>query len=451
MERILKISDEICSFIRNRIPNRYGLFRTEQFNGKLEWVSNRCDPDDFGDFAPFMLWFDRVAGKSSNTRWLERQLGLLNSLLRQKSGFYYPFSDGRRRVKQSNIFPVYPQSHLDLILGVNIMYRLTKDRAYLEINRGLCDGIIRYAISRRGFVHGAVIPGLHLHFPRLGYLRYKPQVSGVFIEELTNFYEISRKDAYLEAAKRMAKAWLNTKTFMRHGLFADQVYPLTNREVSTARISKENTNMIYGLIRLYEISGEEWVKGGILKCLKALELYRDAQKVYQKVFDTKLDRIVDGNVSITHNHMVLGALIDAYLVLKDRKYLKSAEESADFWIRTQSKNGLFLGCEKGQEKWNYCNIDSHSDFIVILSRLYGLTKRERYMRSIKKAAYALGLFKSGEVFYKIADYETGNILCRTNELKFLGGALKGLLSAYTVLNNVKKIDKETLRLLVRDR
>ncbi len=451
MNKILGVSEEICSFIRDKIPNKFGLFRTEQFNENGEWVSSRCDPDDLGDFAPFMVWFDNITGRHENTRWVEGQFKLMKLVLRQKSGFYYPFAEGGKKAGQSNLLPVYPQGHLDLILGFNILYRLTKNMDYMQANRDLCKGIVRYALSRKGFVYGAVIPKLHLYFPRLGFLRYKPQVSGVFIEELTNFYEISRDECCLDAAKKITKAWSGTKTFERYGLFADQVYPVINREAGTATISKENTNMIYGLLRLYEISGEEWVRDMALKCLKGLELFRDSEGTYQKVFDTKRDSISNNKVSITQNHMVLGALIDAYIILKDKEYLKSAEKCADFWIRTQSENGLFMSCKKNQEKWNQCDIDSHSDFIVVLSRLHGLTGKEKYIKSIRKAVGAIGLFRSNRVFYKIADYKTGNILHRINELKFLGGTLKGLLSAYTVLNNVKKIDKETLRLLLRDR
>jgi len=418
---ILKTAEEICSFIRDKVPNKFGLFRTEEFSDK--W-SDRCDPDDFGDFAPFVLWLDKITGKDLNRKWIERQMELMDSL-RQKSGFYYPFSNGGKKVRQSNWSPIYPQSHLDLILGFNILYKLTKNQRYLQASRRLCDGVMKYAISNSGFVHGAVIPVLHLHLPKLGYLRYKPQVSGVFIEEFTNFYEFTREETYLNAAKRMAEAWLNTKSFKKYGLFPDQVYPITGMEAGTSTLGKENTNMICGLLRLYEVSGDENLKDKILKWLYGLEFFGSGW-VYQKVFDRKRGRIIDKEVSIIQNHMVMGALLDVSIILKDKQYLKFAEECANYWLNQEPN-------------WD---IDSHADLITMLSRIYDLTGK--YKRSIRELAEDMEKFRSGGIFYKLKGGSMG-------ELKYLGGALKGLLSAYTVLNNIKTTDKGTLRLLRRDR
>ncbi len=52
---ILDFSKGLCRFIREKVPNEHGLFRTEAFDVDAEfWFTDRCDPDDIGDFAP--LW-----------------------------------------------------------------------------------------------------------------------------------------------------------------------------------------------------------------------------------------------------------------------------------------------------------------------------------------------------------------------------------------------------------
>lgn len=449
---ILRILDEMCSFIRTSVPNRHGLFRTEEYNAETrKWASDRCDPDDLGDFAPFMVWFDKVTKRKTNTIWVEKQFGLLNSLLKQKSGFYYPFSDGGKRVKQSNILPAYPQNHFDLPLGLNLLYRLTGNKAYYEANRGIFNAIRRYALSRKGFLYGSVIPGLHLYFPRYGFMRHKPQIPGTIIEELVNFYELGKEKHYLNMAARMAGAWLNTKSFRRYGLFPDQVYPYINKEAGTATISKENVNMVYGLIRLYRATNEEHLRDAVTKALKGLSLFRTPENAYYRTFDLRTGRILDRRITIVENHGVLGALLDAYLALGDSSYLRLAERGADFWIKTASGKGLFQELKKGQPGWDKCEIHSHSDFLTIVARLYLLTKKKKYASVLARGVETLGLFKGRNGFCGVVDYRTGRILHKENELKLLGDVLKYLLSTYTLLNKTNEIDKETLNLLMRDR
>ena len=146
MKEITRLAGEMCDFIREKVPNEHGFFRTEAYDVKtLEWSSENCDPDDVGDFAPFMVWYDMVTGGRENIEWVRNQVSMLNSGMMQRSGFYYPFSINGAGLKKYDIFPVYPQNHVDTLLGMNLLHRLTRDKLYLESAGRISSAIMRYA------------------------------------------------------------------------------------------------------------------------------------------------------------------------------------------------------------------------------------------------------------------------------------------------------------------
>ena len=256
----------------------------------------------------------------------------------------------------------------------------------------------------------------------------------------------------LLAAGKMASAWLSTKTFGRHGLCAEQVYPFTGREaVRRVRIAKENTNFLCGLIRLLEVSGDGNLEGAVRKGLDGLRMFLDGECRFGRLIDTESGKVTDPCPRIFENHAAMGVFMDAYLVLHDKKYLEVAEGCAEAWIALQSGDGLYPMLADESLGWNICEIDPHLDFVTALCRLYPLAKKGRYKRSIKAGALAARQFVHDGRVYKKVDFRIGKPMDKMNELKFLGGSIKGLLSAHTALDGVRKIDKESLRMLMRDR
>ncbi len=450
---LMSLAGKAVSFIREKVPNEHGLFRTEGYDvEKNVWDSERCDPDDYGDFAPFMAWHDIVAGKKSSLRWLSGQLSLLNSRLRQKQGLYYPFSAGDSQVRQSGFSPVYAQNHVDFILAGNLLYNLLGDRGYLDAARSACDAISRHSISGKGFVYGASIPALHLYYPKYGFLRHKPEVSGIFIEEFSNLYDNSGEEAYLETAKRMAGAWMGTEAFRKFGICCDQVYPFINREATdTCTLGKMNTNFSCGLIRLASLSKDRRMAEASERNLRGLDLFRNEEGSFHLAVSARTGKVQRRVIRIVQNHMAMGALLDSYEATRKNDRLEKAAACMDYWLDRQSDSGLFqmLGERKG--KWMECDIDTHADILTILGRFFLITKKRKYRDAVAKGAKAFSLFEGGDSFYRLVDLRTGKPIGTRNELKFLGGFLKGVMSSYTTLNNIRKIDKEGLRLLMRDR
>lgn len=450
---LINVTEETCNFIRKRIPNKWGLFRTESFDvEKNIWTSEVCDPDDFGDFAPFMAWHDVVTGHDENLKWISRQFDLLNSVLKQKSGLYYPFSAGERRVSQSNIFPIYPQNHVDFILGCNLLYMLLHEGKYLDGAITACDAIAKHAISRKGFVYGAVIPALNMYYPKFGYLRHKAAVSGIFIEEFSNLYSLTKNAFYLENAKRMADAWTGTETFQRYGICCDQVSPLLNRQASQAcTLGKMNTNLSNGLIRLCEVSGDKGLEEIVEKNMRGLTLFKNEDNSYSAQVNAKSGKIHDTEVQQVQNHMIMGTFLDAFEVLGKHEYLEMAEDCMDFWLGQQQKTGFFPMKLSKTGNWNVCDMDTHSDITVIMCRLYLITKKPKYRNAVKRSVESFRFFVEKGKIYKEADLLTGKRVSNAGELKYLGGFLKGLVSSCTILKDIKKVDRNLLRLLMRDR
>jgi uncharacterized protein YyaL (SSP411 family) len=453
MKEFIKFAEIMCDFIMKNIPNQHGFFRTEPYNVEtLEWTSEKCDPDDVGDFAPFMAWYDKITGGMENIEWVEKQVRMLNSKMMQHSGFYHPFSINGVGLKKLRIFPSYPQNHADTLIGMNMLYQLTGNKLFFESARKLCNAIMNYAVSGKGFVYGSVIPALHLYYPKFGFLRHKPQISGVFIEELSNFYRITGNKELLLVAEKMANAWLSTKTFKKYGVCAEQVYPFIGKEaVNRAKIAKENTNFLYGLIRLLEVSENAELERSVKIGLAGLSRYLDKRGAFGMFIDTKSGKVRDSCPCMCANHMAIGVFIDAHIVLGEKEYLEIAEKCADLWVGLQLRNGLYPTFLDKRPECNICEIDPHLDFVTALCKLYLLVKRGKYKKSIKSGALAAGHFVRNGMIYNKVDFISGKPVDKMNELKFLGGALKGLMSAYTVLNDVQKVDKELLRMLMRDR
>jgi hypothetical protein len=366
----------------------------------------------------------------------------------QPTGFYYRFSDGSVASPRFSFKPVYIQNHVDTLLGLGLLYLLTSNRNYLSSLERMCNSTIRYAISGNGFLYGSVIPWLRTPFLKPGFLRHKPQVSGIFIEELANAYVLIKSPNYLGAAEKMARAWINTESFRKFGVCVDNYYPLINRPATRyARISKENVNFMTGITRLLEVGNQEWLKGPVSRCVSGLGLFRNSEGAFYSRLDSVSGKVSEKDIGVAEAHMAMGALLDAHIVLKSKEPLKMAEECAEFWIGMQESNGLFP-TYAGKEK---CEIDPHMDFVTILSRLYMMKKKKEHKDSLIEGALAISNFMIKEAYCKTVSAKTGKPMLRSNELKFLGGALKGLMSAYTAISGGGNLGKMTLRLIMRDR
>jgi len=147
----------------------------------------------------------------------------------------------------------------------------------------------------------------------------------------------------------------------------------------------------------------------------------------------------------------MDVLMNAYRILKDESYLERATECAGFWMSRQQQTGLFP--EGGSEgAWYGCNLDSHADITVALSKIYCVKGGVKYKRALRSAAKSFGLFlcDNGAV-YDVIDARDGKPMEKLGETKMIGGGVKGMMCTNTVLEGGNIMKGEKYRLLTRDR
>ncbi len=448
--KLLDVAQEACRFIRNCSPNSAGLMRTERFVVKEKrWLTDFSDCDDFGDIAPFMAWTDMASKKEVNKEWVDGQFRLMRRLLMQESGFFSPYKGSG--VRKSVLTPSYPLNNMDLLLGMNIMRALGRGEMYREGFLSLCDAFVRYAINGKGFVRNALLPILRLYYPRRGYLGFKPVASGVCMEYLADAFSLTGEGRYADASMKLAKGFTSTAAFRKSSLFADNVYPLTYGQSAISSLTKSNTSMANGLLRLFEVTGDEAVRDLAVKALEGIGKLSSADGSFYKSYDIAEGRIASRKVEKCDNQSAMDVLINAYSILGEKSYLERAMECAGFWMSRQEETGLFP--EGGDEgRWYACNMDSHADITVSLSKIYCLKGGRKYKKSISSSASSFGAFMcdNGAV-YDVLDARDGKPIEPMCETKMIGGGIKGMMTAFTVLDGVNVMKGEKYRLLTRDR
>ncbi len=443
---ILNSCKKIVDFISNSKDHRLGIVMSTYFDGESgEWTNRRCSFDDIGDYLHYVVWYGQTAGKD----YVNFAMDQINAWQKVKSpfGFYLEYFPDRGVPGLKALQPVSMYQNQDALVGLLTLYRMTKNDLFLDKTTELCNSISKYAVSPIGFVYNKFIPYLKLPL----FKHHKSEIDGLIIEELCELYGFTRNEKYLNTAKKIAKAWMNKNP---KGLFLDRVVPILNTSWGkTATMMKSNTNMLFGLIALYEVSKDRVIKKRItslLDSIQKMQLYRGGFAKSAKISD---NTIIDNTVELTQNFAVIDVFLEAYRVFKNEEYLEIATNCAKYWMgRQDRKTGLFPERVEGQKDWYFAKLDQNSDLIVELLKLYEITKKKTFLESAEKAA--AGIMKHHQTkttFAKIVDYRNGRIIKSENEIKYLGGLLKALLLTYHVLNGGKIYRNKTVYSLVRDR
>ncbi len=376
---------------------------------------------DLGDYAPFVYW----AGKSyKNDDWIEWSLNQAKSSLR--------FQDREGFFKISNIQDLNSQS--DAFLGLNLMYLLSKDADLLEAAKRFASNL--KDLSSGGFIPVQVLPG-GIKAPLS-----MPSYSGLYIEELCNLYSITKEKHWLELAETMGYSWVNSSFFSEMGLFSFQ--RLGNRifevplnivlgsrklNLNTAMTMKGNTNMAFGLLRLYFLTNNDIFAA-------ALEKWRVGVLSKLKIGDV-FGSFWDGSSkqsSLASNH----AMIDIFIQFEklSKGSIEIAKRCADAWL-AKMKNGLvpegfsesvYLFDRGIYVNKNISRLDSQTDFAVILLKLYKECGDRKYLEAAKtlvKSVISQHSYK--EAFCEFVNVESLEKSGFLIESKYIALLLKPLL------------------------
>jgi len=317
---------------------------------------------DFGDVLPFMNRFGRGA-------FVKAQIEAARPFL--SSGLYQ--SNGRIRLFSNH----------DWLLGLLELFRATEEQPFLD---KAADGA--RTLIGSFFVGGLLIDeNVSWRHPKSWLCAASP-FNGGYIELWNELHGETGDRIFLESAKALAAGWIGTPGFRQHGIFARTLCAysrLLDRALRPAarmkaRLFKDNTNLVWGLLDLYAATGDDRWRAAIEKWLSGFEAHFFNDGMVFLWLDNKLCG-QDATLRAAFSTIDLLCDLAAGGIVADRA-LGLAERIAHRWVETQWENGLFpenSGCE-------FDHLDSNVDMAIALMKLAGMTGQEKYAVAARRAA-----------------------------------------------------------------
>ena len=342
---------------------------------------------DLGDILPFLDAFGEHA-------IVDEQLELAKAHLWR--GLYQ--RDGRVELFLNH----------DWLLGLLDLARRRDDGAILDMVRE-ASATLRSTLMRRGFLIDEV--------PEFGgaMARLWPAspFNGGFIELWVEEAELTGEAAPLDAARRLGEAWIGTETFRAHGLFEARrsvrlpALQRVGRQLSglRARLFKDNTNLLWGLLTLGEATGEPHWRAAVDRWLEG---FRDHFFGGGMPF-AYVDRHLRGHDrSLKAAFSALDLLTDLHAAgVGEGRALDLAREVAASWLALRWDSGLFPAAPGADRD----HLDANVDMAVALVKLAALAPdvadeaveaaavcRDAVLRHhLTPAGYAIAVGPSGAV------------------------------------------------------
>lgn len=348
--------------------------------------------DDLGDFIPFTSYFEDEIAQSHIT-YLE---------------------DNIEKVYFDNAF-----AYSDFILGLIWYGKIKDDYSRTGELARLYERKFWDLYSRKGHLYS---------YRRMGKtLSILNTLDSTFIEMYTELDRIFPGE-YRERTMSIYRQLCQNSSFKKQGLLPEMInyspwlYPLKlffSSRFSRVVVMKNNTNFGFGLLDLYRLTGDADVLTHFDRLFEGITHHViDEEGAHNYPFEK--DR-----ASLLASFAVIDLLCDAAECFGDDKYLSEAKKLANTWCARQSeKTGLFpkfVGADKSY-------LDSESDMIVALCKLYQLTGDERYFKSAEKALQGIFNHHRGEYGYILeVNIYTGEPINGSYKTKFNALLLKPII------------------------
>lgn len=414
-------ANEICKLITEKYIGKEGLvLASYNIDGTIK--DRHLTIQDFGDFFPFLLYFDHID-------FVDKQIEISSSHLWK--GLY---------VENGLILP--PKNH-DYLFGLIEYYKTTKDQKMLDLLEEKMSNFVKY-LMKDNMVCNYFYPKYRLRIP------VSDPITGGFIELFLEMYELTKDDRYLNIAQNTAYAWLNNDFFKIFGLFPSK--NVINSEFLSklyrkihpnpiVTMFKTNTNLMYSIVMLYRITNNSIYKEAILKWVDSIKTNMFDEAIYSHWSPDKGKQ----KVELLMNFPVLDLLCDIYYFVENSKdILDFANKIAKFWISHQFPLGLF----PNSPFENRDNLDCQTDFMIALMKLYELSDNKIYKASVDKCFNAVIDYHYTINGYVLSVNKKGDIVDSTISTKY--NAL--LLKPFILYIENKKIYEDTyLYDIVKDR
>tara|TARA_Y100000590_G_scaffold449252_1_gene587091 strand:- start:14677 stop:16071 length:1395 start_codon:yes stop_codon:yes gene_type:complete len=418
--------------------------------------------DDIGDTSPFAYYvYDNY--NTNNKDQIDLYTKNVISKYQQKNGLF--ITNQNLDKKNSRYLKIYNSDKMsDISLGLNLMFKLTKDQFYLDSSIKFFNGLEKLNIINHSIA-----------YMKWGIIKtpfFSGKWDGLYIEEKVNLYNLTNDYKYIDSALQHSNYWINSKFFNTHGLFSFEsnlfVKPLIRPvfklalgiPFDSAMSSKANANLIFGLTELYLVTKNPKLKEALIKWVESTEkLFMHPEGYFYSFWSKK-----DGQkyVFLGNDHAMVDALIGIYQATGFENAFTIAIKNVDYWLSQQTEEGYFNQGVEGEKvtfaKWVKGNhpkmtrLDTLTDYGVMLLKVYELTGDKKYFIACKKMISALLKYSSyGKAYVDVINTRTLKKKDFMVETKFLFLLTKLFLSFDLINNNGSIYNNSVFKSLIRDR
>lgn len=430
-------------------------------SGKV--VDPKPNDDELGDYVQSFVWLGKHLGLPKYLQWG------INHVIASLKKFFIMINKGR----------IWVVPEADRIIGPVHVLLITKKNEIAKYIDDYFSLLFRLAVARNGLLWNKTNNRFFLKSPVAD-----PMVTGNHIELLCQLYLHFNKKYYFDLAHRLIIPWLSDRNFFSYGIYIrrpigvggiisnflkDTLHkcPVLGQHVGghpsyVARITKQNTHMLFGLLRFYQITKRVDVKIMINRFFETvLNQMKHSSGLYYHAFDIKLKQAF--HLDILSCISLIELAIDTYKEFGDSSYLSIAEDAANALLQFKDRRGLIPQCPVPKEvnnrlarlyysgmPVNYLfNLDPQVDFFVNLIKLYDCTNDQFILESATKLAESIiHYFKFGQGFAEILlDKQPCNVV-RT---KYLGLLLKLFIAIIGLKNDISILNNSDLALVCQDR
>jgi len=443
----------IYELILDRYTDDQGMlvYRINSNTGEI--VDRNILVSDFGDYIQNFYYLGMISGRKEICDWSLKHIVTAAKIYQDKSGFFWT---NKRKIIVSIC------NNADTFEGLSTLYHISKEKKILKIIKKFVRGIEKKC-DQNGYLPAKFYGPLNWPFAHSDY-------SGNFVEELVLLSQETGEKGNRDLAEKLSRSWINSnyfnkvgliqKTIVRPSFYQDLVKivcRLRGKNLLNSVLVKSNTNLISGILQLWETESEPSKKKQYKKKIdqwkNGVEMHCEYNGYYFGRFDSQKNERKEYKRPLPDNHHVLAAYADIYYFCKDPEYLSLLKKGCDFWMSHQKKTGLFpeSPIQKGHNS-KRAIIDSNLDLSIVLLKAHSLTGDNKYFSSAKNCINSMiKYFKNEYGYNEIVNVDTGDSLGNSRMfIKYLTLFIKGLLILDQILKG-KDVYSNDLFLISRDR
>lgn len=354
---------------------------------------------DFGDVLPFLARFGDTAFALDQVARARSRIG----------GGLYREADGGIRLFTNH----------DWLLGLIELHELTGEQAFLD---GAVEGAhaVLDGFERSGLL---IDEAPSLRRPRTLLQRSSAFNLG-YVELLVDLHALTGEARFIDAARRIAKAYAATDYFAAQGVFGTVFCswsrPVDKLAANAAQMRsllfKDNSNGAWSLLALYQAEPEPALRRVIERWIAGFEA------CYWNGGDVQLWRDRQGarDVALRAAFASLDLLCDLHLAGFEGRPIELATAIGDRWLGHQWANGLFP--EHPGRSGNH--VDCNTDMTVSLMKLAGITGEARFAEAAQRSSRAVVALHETDLGMVLSVDTTGMALDERIIVKYQSLALK---------------------------